>query len=198
MQARHKKELDEASWRRFQTRLRTYIGKRVQRGDVDDLVGQVLLKLVRSRETLEAARNPSAWMIRVAANSISDYYRQRSLEQARRSSADYGGVLTSKSAQKGAVEGDRDLTAEFAACMTPLIRSLPKRYAETLLLTDIDGMTQAKAACRLGLSLSAIKSRVRRGHRKLKDALLRCCALELDRYGNIISYQQRGPCCARE
>ena len=73
-----------------------------------------------------------------------------------------------------------------------MIRTLPARYAEALLLTDIDGLTQAAAAERLGLSLSGMKSRVQRGRRLLKQTLLRCCAVELDRRGGVVDSYPRG------
>ncbi len=195
MHEAHAEGLSEASWRDFQTRLRAYVGRRVQANDVDDLVGDILLKLVRSQAALKTAKNPSAWTIRVAANSISDYYRRRAADRIGRASSHYGGHFIAESPEETPGESEADVTREFSGCMTPFIRRLPARYAEALLITDIEGQTQAEAARRLGLSLSAVKSRVRRGRGKLKEALLRCCALELDRRGNIISYRKRDRCC---
>ena len=78
---------------------------------------------------------------------------------------------------------------EVAACLIPFIRALPPAYGEALMLTDIGGLPQAEAARRLGLSVSGLKSRVQRGRAKLKQALLRCCAIETDRWGTVLDYR---------
>lgn len=184
-------DLSEATWRAFQTRLRRYVSKRVPAGDVDDIVGDVLVKLVRSRKDLETLSNLSAWILRVAANTVTDYYRHRSLEQIKRSSADYEYFLSPE------CEGENSDTSarEISSCLAPFIQNLPAAYAETLMLTDLGGMKQSEAAQQLDVSLSALKSRVQRGRAKLKQALLRCCELELDRRGNVVNYKPRSACC---
>jgi len=70
---------------------------------------------------------------------------------------------------------------------------LPQKYAEALLLSDLEGLTQHEVAARLGLSLSGAKSRVQRARRLLREAFLRCCHFEFDRRGHIIDYGPR--CC---
>lgn len=184
-------DLSEITWGAFRTRLRRYVGKRVPAEDVDDVVGDVLVKLVRSREAFEAVSNLSAWILRVAANTVADYYRHRSMEQAKRSSLDYEYLL---SMEKEGESSDTS-TRAISGCLTPFIQNLPAAYAETLILTDIGGMKQSEAARQLNVSLSAVKSRVQRGRAKLKQALLRCCELELDRRGRVINYRPRGACC---
>src|SRR5207248_11388815 len=62
-------------------------------------------------------------------------------------------------------------------------------------LTEIDGLTQAQAADRLGLSLPGMKSRVQRGRQQLEEMLIQCCAVERDVRGGLTDYRPRhGPC----
>ncbi len=186
-------DLSEVTWGAFRTRLRCYVGKRVPAEDVDDVVSDVLVKLVRSKEALEAASNLSAWILRVAANTVTDYYRNRSSEKANRASLDHEYLLSMEKESESSVTS----AGEVSGCLAPFIQTLPAVYAETLMLTDLGGMKQSEAARRLDVSLSAVKSRVQRGRAKLKQALLRCCELELDRRGGIINYRPRGSCCVR-
>ncbi|NIA67373.1 sigma-70 family RNA polymerase sigma factor [Pelagibius litoralis] len=178
---------DDGAWTDFEARLRGYVRRRVDPSSVDDVVGGILLRLVQSQEALAKARSPIAWALRVAGNAISDHYRRRATE----------GKFLSQAAAPGIQEqstGDAErpaATGELARCIAPLIRSLPEPYAGALLLTDIEGLTQAEAAERLNLSISGVKSRVQRGRRKLKDALLRCCVIETDRRGGVIDYRRR-------
>ena len=55
--------------------------KRVEPASADDVFGDVMLRLVQHRAELQAAEKPIAWVLRVAANAIADYYRRREVEQ---------------------------------------------------------------------------------------------------------------------
>ena len=151
------------------------------------MVGAVLLRLVRHQDALKAADNPTAWMLRVAANAVADHHRRRAVEY--RAIAEYAAQAPDDA--EAAEPIDRAAKAEFAGCLLPFMHDLPPRYREALMLTDIEGLTQAEAARRLGLSVSGMKSRVQRGRAKLKHALLRCCAFETDKWGTVLDYQPR-------
>lgn len=174
--------LGRDDWRDFQTSLRAYVGRRVAADAVEDVVGDILLLLARHRERLAVADDPAAWVFRVAANAIADHHRRRAAET--RALARYAAEVEPP--------GDEGNAAEIAACLTPVIRNLPEPYAEALLLTDIAGLKQTEAAARLGLSTSGMKSRVQRGRSKLKQAILRCCAVALDGRGGVIGCERRG------
>jgi RNA polymerase sigma-70 factor (ECF subfamily) len=171
----------EPSWRQFEQQLRSYVGRRVPNGAADDLVGDILLRLVRSRDKLAAANNPTAWVYRVAANAITDYRRSH----ARETSA------LEAFAQDDTAQEPESETADLARCLLPLMRNLPDPYAEALLLTEIGGLTQADAASRLGLSVSGMKSRVQRARGKLKTALLRCCDVAFNSRGDVLDYRRK-------
>jgi RNA polymerase sigma-70 factor (ECF subfamily) len=179
--------LTDDTWKSVETRLRAYVGRRVDPGSVDDIVATILLRLVKHQDELTGARTPSAWILRVAANTIADHHRRRATEAR----------ALARSALEPQDEAESEQTAiasakaEIAGCLVPMIRRLPETYCEALMLIDIKGLTQAEAAKRLGLSVSGLKSRVHRGRAKLKDALLRCCAIELDRRGGVVDYRPR-------
>lgn len=162
--------------------------RRVDPAVADDVVGDILLRLVRHRDTLVAANNSTAWVMRVAANAVSDHYRSRAVERWALSQIENEAVV-------GPAAADNEAGAEIAGCLVPMIRSLPAIFSQTLLLTDIEGLTHAAAGHRLGLSVSGVKSRVRRGRAKLRDALLSCCTIEMDRRGGIRNYRPRGKAC---
>jgi RNA polymerase sigma-70 factor (ECF subfamily) len=82
-----------------------------------------------------------------------------------------------------------------------MIAALPESYREAIQLAEINGLTQLEAARRSGLTFSGMKSRVQRARSQLKDMLLDCCRVELDRRGGILDYAVRdatkcpcGPC----
>ncbi len=180
----------EVSWRAFEARLRAYVRRRVEPAAVHDVVGDILLRLVQHRAALEAARNPLAWVLRLAGNAVADHHRRRAAERRAlsRAQAEAPEAITA-----GPLEAeDGAASEEISHCIRPLIEGLPLRYREALLLTEIGGLTQAEAAGRLGLSHSGMKSRVQRGRARLKQALLRCCEIERDRRGGVLDYRRRG------
>lgn len=170
-------------WREFEQQLRSYVVRRVDNGAADDLVGDILLRVVRSRDKLAEARNPTAWVYRVAKNAIADFHRKRARETNAVDSFIHEGTDTASEPESE--------TAALARCMLPLIQNLPNPYSEALLLTEIGGLSQAAAADRLGLSVSGMKSRVQRARGKLKIALLRCCDVEFDRRGDVLDYRRK-------
>ena len=72
-----------------------------------------------------------------------------------------------------------------------MIHDLPDPYREAVRLTEIEGLTQAELARRLGISLSGAKSRVQRGRAQLKEQLIECCRFEFDRRGAVIDCEPR-------
>ena len=180
----------EVSWRTFEARLRAYVRRRVEPAAVDDVVGDILLRLVQHRAALEAARNPLAWMLRLAANATADHHRRRAAERRALSRA-RSETETEAAGESTERNGARAAAEEISHCIRPLIEGLPARYRAALLMTEIQGLTQAEAAARLGLSLSGTKSRVQRGRAKLKQALLRCCEVQRDRRGGVLDYRRR-------
>lgn len=177
------------AWTAFEARLSAYVRRRVDAASADDVLGDILLRLVQHQGQLESAVNPSAWLSRVATNAIVDHYRRRSAEQ--RAIAQLEAVH--QDGREPETLGDGSASGELAQCLPRLIRNLPEPYGEALQLTDIEGLTQTAAAKRLGLSISGMKSRVQRGRAKLKQALLRCCAVQIDRQGAVVGYQPRSP-----
>jgi RNA polymerase sigma-70 factor (ECF subfamily) len=86
--------------------------------------------------------------------------------------------------------------------LRPFIAACPAAYRETLILSELDGLPHAAIAQRLGLSVSAVKSRVQRGREHLRQLLERCCEIALDARGAPMSCEMRpdgvlpaGCCC---
>ncbi len=198
--------LDDAAWREFRAGLTAYVRRRVDAAAAEDLVGDVLLRLVENQDRLRAANNPAAWVFRVAANAVTDHHRRRGAEARALAAAKTEPRTTALAATGVDAPGDTatgdaatadGAADEMAACLQPFIRGLPAPYAEALLLIEIEGLSRAAAAERLGLSPSGLKSRLQRGRAKLKQSLIACCAIELDARGGIIEYKSRrpAPCC---
>jgi RNA polymerase sigma-70 factor (ECF subfamily) len=129
----------------------------------------------------------------IARNAIVDHYRSASVRRERPSGIDLD--HEEPLVLQGAPE---EVRSELATCLGPLLERLPELQREALRLTELEGLTQASAAAQLGVSTSGMKSRVQRGRAQLKELLVTCCEIELDRRGGVRSYRPlRGPCDSR-
>lgn len=169
-------------WQEHRSLLRGYIARRVRERDaVDDVLQEVFLKVNVGLHTVKSHGSISAWLYRIAANTIADHYRaQHPWEE-----------LPDEIA---APEPERDYVAELASCLQPLIAELPESYRAALVLSEIEGLPQREVAERLNLSLSGAKSRVQRGRERLRQRLLACCDIETGR-GGIVDYEPRDRAC---
>ena len=79
----------------------------------------------------------------------------------------------------------------MASTLGYFVAQLPQPYREAITLTDLQGHTQQQAADRLGVSRSAMQSRVARGRVKLRKALQQCCEIALDVRGKVVDFEPR-------
>jgi RNA polymerase sigma-70 factor, ECF subfamily len=184
----------EAIWREFHERLRAFVSRRIRRpADVDDILQEVFVRVHRSAGSLHSRERAGAWLFQITRNVLIDHLRTAQNE----------GIAPSETFDPPAPvqEDEQPEALELAKCIEPMIAALPDPYGAAIRLTDIEGLTQLEAAQRSGLSFSGMKSRVQRARRQLKDMLLDCCRVELDRRGGIREYEVRdagkspcGPC----
>lgn len=186
----------ELPWQELHGNLRTFIGRRVRnQADADDLVQRVLLQIVKGVGSLRDADRLHAWVYRTARNVIVDYYRAPARREIAGGDA---GDLAATEVPDIPVDDERAALKELAACLTPMLRQLQPAYREAIMLADLEGIDQAAAAERVGVSVSGMKSRIQRGRRQLKAVLEACCRIDLDSRGGIIAYEPRGQDSCRQ
>jgi len=170
----------ETLWRNTSDQLLSFIRSRVNDAiQAEDILQDVFLKMYEHIHTLREDQKLESWMYQIARNAIIDHYR------------------THKSTDPLPAEiptpttNDQQTRQEMASWLLPLITILPNTYREPIRLSEIEGWPHQKIADHLDLSLSATKSRVRRGKLLIKDALTDCCQFEFDQRGRVVDYQRR-------
>jgi RNA polymerase sigma-70 factor (ECF subfamily) len=188
----------EAAWRELHDQLLGFIVRRVRtQEDAEDILQEVMLRIHRHSDDLEHADRVTGWIYRIASNAIVDYYRNPARrELPAESLIDIPEPRDSASTALSDEPTATELREELAHCLSPLIERLPASYRQALVLTELEGVTQTEAAARLGISVSGMKTRVQRGRIRLKNLLLDCCHVELDRRGGVTSYHSRRGSCA--
>jgi RNA polymerase sigma-70 factor (ECF subfamily) len=172
----------------FSTKLRAFLRRRVRDdATADDLTQETLLKVFRSRAALRDGQRLEAWLYRIARTTLIDYYRrQRPAEP----------LPPTLSAEP--VDAVDELRAAVMASTREFLEQLPEAYREPVRLAELEGLPLARIALRSGLSLTAVKSRVRRGRALLKKRLQDCCRFEFDRHGRVIGWERRRAACCEE
>jgi RNA polymerase sigma-70 factor, ECF subfamily len=183
----------EAIWRELHDGLLGFIERRVRSRQIaEDILQEVMLRIHRQADGIERVEAVGAWVHAIARNAITDHYRSA---QVRREVATGREIDPERAAEPEAERADA--RGELANCVVPLLARLAPGYREALTLTELDGLTQVEAAQRLGISVSGAKARVQRGRAQLKEVLLDCCHVELERRGGITEYQPRSGSCQR-
>jgi RNA polymerase sigma-70 factor (ECF subfamily) len=168
----------------FAPQLRAFIRRRVRdRSAADDLAQETLLKVYRSRGTLRDDTKLEAWLYQIARGTLIDHYRRQ------RPAEELPEAIAGESPDEVAALRERVLIS-----LKHFLAELPEAYREPVRLAEIEGLPLARIALRLDLSLTAVKSRVRRGRAMLKKKLQDCCRFEFDRMGKVIGYERRRPC----
>lgn len=184
----------EDVWRQFGAEIRSFVRRRISDPHrADDLVADILLKVHRSLGTLDDRDRLAAWLFRVARNAIIDEYRRAADNQEVLDPAP-GDRLTDGAVDVAQVDDADIVQRELADCLRPLLGHLSPEYRRALELTDLNGVTQASAARREGISVSGMKSRVQRARKQLAALLNRCCALTLDTRGMPMDYAPAASC----
>ena len=171
----------------FAPRLRAFIRRRVRNdASADDLTQETLLKVYRSRATLRDGTRLEAWLYQIARGTLIDHYRRQ----------------RPVAALPAAIAGEKPdevaaLRARVMISMKKFLEQLPETYREPVRLAELEGLPLARIALRLDLSVTAVKSRVRRGRAMLKKRLQACCRFEFDRLGQVIGFERRQLLCCR-
>jgi RNA polymerase sigma-70 factor (ECF subfamily) len=166
----------ETSWTAVENTVRGYLFRRLD-GDgatADDLTQEVFLRLRRNLEDLRSAARLGPWVTRIARSVLIDHLRRR------RGGVPVDGV---DAVQPEAGGADADDLAALGAYLHSQIETLPEHEAAAVRLVDLAAVAPNQAAVQLGIGLSALKARLRRGRQRVRQAIDRCCAITLDTMG---------------
>lgn len=177
------KTRSELVWNEHHKDLKRFVLSKIKDKDIsNDILQDVFLKLHAKIDTLKIEAKLKPWLYQITRNTITDYFRK----------------------QKFSVDVEEiDLPAEteepksneqFAACVQPHLNKLPLIYKEALSKTEFGNYSQLQLAEELNISYSGAKSRVQRAKELLKNYIKQCCNVSTDKYGNVLSYDEKHEC----
>ena len=186
------------AWEEVERHLRPFVARRVTDPvDVGDVLQEIYLRVQAGVAGLRDSERFGPWVYQVARNALADHARSRTRHHPEGAPRAVEADLAAPAA-----EDDGAAERELATYMATFVAALPPPYREAVLLTELQGMAHKDAAAMLGISLSAMKARVRRGRSQIQQMLRACCDIALDARGRVMSYDRRPDgqvpkdCCA--
>lgn len=173
-------------WVELKTNLHRFITRRANNeADADDILQEVFIKIHSNIGRLRDTTKVHSWVYQITRNSIIDYYRSRRSDLSLDASPEAFDISREELPD---AEAERE---EIMECLRPMVARLPDEYQKALVMSDVQGITQAKVAGELNLSVSGAKSRVQRARGKMKDMLLDCCHFQFDRLGRAVAMDSK-------
>lgn len=126
------------------------------RTDAEDATAETFLRVLRRSAELRADGAFRTWLFRIARNLCIDKLRQHKLLE-----------LPPDAQYSGSEE-----RATLRITVQQALADLPIEYREPLVLCDLEDMAAREAAEVLKISVPALKSRLYRGRRVLRDKLI--------------------------
>lgn len=144
--------------------------------DAEDLVQDTLLHAYRGFHTFEVGSNLKGWLLRILYNRWVSAYRSR---QSRPAEVFVDGIsdleLIADTARASAELRSAEnvvLDALPDSAVQTAMRALPDGFGVVLYLAEVEGYTYSETATILGIPPGTVMSRIARGRRRLRAALL--------------------------
>jgi RNA polymerase sigma-70 factor (ECF subfamily) len=144
--------------------------------DVEDVVQEVLLQVVRKLDTFRGQAQLTTWLHRITVNCALGHHRKNAPRRACEVSSPSELLLEwgRQPAGTRSLGGRPDrqvLDRELRRQIDRAIAQLPEIYRDPFMLSDVEGLADAEVGELLGLSVAAVKSRLHRARLLLREAL---------------------------
>jgi len=158
--------------RRFERPVYHLVLRMVRRAAVaEDLAQDVFIRLWRHLGDLESADVLPGWLRRVAVNAVIDHWRK---EDARRRKLE--AMREHPLARRVVRPSSRMETDEGVDAVQAALRRLPAKLRSVLVLRAMENMSYEELADTLGISTSAVRSRLFRAREEMQHLLRRAQA----------------------
>lgn len=134
--------------------------------DAEDVVQEVLIKLLRGWMHLQSRASLAAWITRVVTNASIDHLRAR-----KRRGSPVDASLLASMADRGPAPSRAIEDAEARLKLEEALAALPPRQKAALVLFDHERLSGREAAKALGVSEAAVRRYVFDARRRLRETL---------------------------
>ncbi len=154
----------------------------------EDIAQEAMLRAFRSISELKDHNRLAPWLYKIATNICRDHFRK-------------SGRTPEESGNRDSVDEIRDENAprldevlgcaEMGECVRRYFAELSDSYKAVILLHDAEGMTSQEIADMLDTSLDAVKVRLHRARKRLRNILKDACRFYMDERGVLVCEPKR-------
>jgi RNA polymerase sigma-70 factor, ECF subfamily len=160
-------------------RVHRYLARRVGESDAEDLTQIVFLKASQALPGFRGAAALSTWLTRIADHAATDWLRGRRVRIQPCQGTDDGSACVDQ--PDSALRADEVLIRlEMTGCIREVVEGVPEPYRRVLVMSELEGVSNAGIAAALGVSLPTVKIRLHRARSMLQKALEARCTLSRD------------------
>lgn len=144
--------------------------------DTEDVLQDVMLTALRKWDTFRGDASLGTWLHRIGVNAALAYRRRRrklaERETVRAEDAQLHVSGPSAPAWRKSTPPDwPSVQAELGKLLRQAMAKLPHKYREVFILADVEDLPNEEIGQRLNLKLAAVKSRLHRARRMMRDYL---------------------------
>ncbi len=158
---------------RIQGILRKYI---YNESDVQELSQDVVLRALQKLPTFRGEASLSTWLHRIATNAALMFRRRRMMQNKIEEKKPIEELLETHAPSDPSQlsQTPDDITSHKATtqALRRAVAELPDAYRKVVVLADMEDLPNEEVARRLNLSLAAVKSRLHRARKMLRDQII--------------------------
>jgi len=174
-----------ALYSEYYPKIAGYLRKLVGDLEAEDLTQETFVKINRSLGGFRGESSLSTWIYRIATNTALDHLKGPA-GQAKRKTLGFAPDDGPSDAGDIALMDDVPpvdallIRKDMNECIRGLVNDLPGNYRTVLMLSDLEGFSNAEIADLLGLSLDTVKIRLHRARLQLRKSMDQACYLYRD------------------
>lgn len=165
-----------------------YVRRIVRHAEIaEDITQDAMLRAHQNISDLKDNNCLIPWLYRIATNVCRDYFRKnkRTREEALNNDSDL--LSPNDLRDDNAPRLDKVMEcAQMGECVQLYFKELSDSYRAVILFHDVEGMTNQEIADMLEISLEAVKVRLHRARKQLRNILEDVCHFYLDERGVLV------------
>ena len=170
----------------YQGKISRYLTRMVGENEAEDLTQEVFVKIGQGLGSFRGESRLATWIYHIATNAARDKLRRPFNRHAGEKLLPVEAITETKedeniwTGELVASTEQRVIRQEMNGCIREIIQTLPETYRSVIVLSELEGMSDAEIADILGLTLQATKIRLHRARAKLKKELTTACIFYRD------------------
>lgn len=158
--------------RRYEQKIRACARRMsLDRVDAEDLAQETFMRVLQALPRFEGRSSFNTWLTRIARNTCIDHFRRDKRHEARRFEPEDADRFWEAQPSTGNGPLGQLIDKSRACHLDEALAELPAEQRRIAKLALVEGMPQAEIARELGLSLEAVKGRLKRARARMRGRL---------------------------